>query len=156
MSEPTNPPDALGYCGLLIPADNYWQGIYIIPQMAAAGSETLEKARSIPGLSDTVHALNDVSETDQSTLGALSASLVMAGRCNAERAVGALVWAIRELTGRDYFTVEGHVEEGGIRTFFVDLEVNSIDAARDKIESLPQVVLMKLKILKEHEQRRDH
>lgn len=147
MSEPTNPPDALGYCGLIIPARTYWQGIFILPELAKTGAETLKAARALPGVSETVVAIGGLSLRDQSVLGTLCGALITAAIADAKYAVGTLSWAIRELTGKDYFTVEGKIEGDGIRTFFNALDVDSIDKARDAIEALPQVVLMKLQII---------
>lgn len=130
------PKHTVGYAGVVFPKTNFWQGFFIIdtPQAQAAADDVVMTSQSVNGTNF------DLIE------GVIHATLCEAVRLKNEPLVGASALALRNITNKNFFWVKG-IDEGGWHTTLFDLKARSVEAARDEINNLPLVSLIKTKLI---------
>lgn len=145
----------IGYFAAIIPAHNYYQGVFLddrLEQVARAGLDRIRAAPEVPDVLMHVK-LGDEDHLDpvQAMIGATSASLAECALKSDHLRVGVLGYVLHILTGYKYFTVTMHDRTfKGTTTSVVTLPgVSTIDAARSAIERLPSVLAIKVKLLGE-------
>lgn len=137
-----------GYYEVIIPKYNFYQGYFLYEDPNT--SEYLNRLRTGP-LAETRTPTEGVSDADQGVLGGLCAALVEGARTEHRPLIVRVSSGIAVLTNSKYFVVRGEIQPGGIETHFwrMPAEINSPDAARDYIHSLPEVQLIQGELLKE-------
>ena len=140
-----------GYFGVIIPKYNYYQGFFLYEDSAATRYLELLRRDAPDLLSETRKAAPGVPDADQGLLGALCATLVEGARTENKPLLLRVSGAISALTDSKYFMVRGEIDSKGTATDFwrMPLNIDSPDAARDYIHSLPEVLLIQGKLLKE-------
>lgn len=137
-----------GYYGVIIPKYNFYQGYFLYKDPSA--SEYLNRLRSGP-LAETMTPTKGVSDADQGVLGGLCGALVEGARTGHKPLIVRVSSGIAALTNSKYFVVRGEIDPKGIASHFWRMppEIDSPDAARDYIHSLPEVQLIQGALLKE-------
>lgn len=148
---PSSPRDAVGYCGVVVPARRFFQGFWLVRALDAPVAAVLraarEQARSqtpppgeappdvirwLPGLDDAA---------DQRAAGTLAAGLATVALRGDARGAVTLGLALRSLTGWDGFWTEAEVHAAGVRTReLARLDGATPEAARAAFGLLPRVV----------------
>ena len=147
----------VGYFGLVLPDNNFWQGYFIDDGFADGARDALQSIRAdnVAASTLTWTKMSGVADADQSIVGGLSATVVdtvLTGRT--QLLIGTCAYAIRELIGGDYFWIEGRGDVKGVSSSIAMLNVTSIAAARDAINALPAVVAIRLRRLDQITKRR--
>lgn len=142
----------VGYLGVVIPDADFFQGYFIDDAYAENASHTIATMRGDETMSrggTTLTPIDDVPEADQPLIGNLCSIIVdSVVKPNDNLFIGSCGYAIRQLIGRDYFFIEGRPDEKGIFSTINIVVANSIEEARAIIQSSPQVVKIKLRILR--------
>ena len=137
-----------GYYGVIIPKYNFYQGFFLYED---SGYLELLRLSSPWQRCETRNPTPGVSNEDQGLVGALSATLVEGARTQNAPLLLRVGGALSALADSRYFMIRGEIDSKGIATDFWRMppEINSPDAARDYINSLPDVQLIQGKLLKE-------
>ncbi len=141
-----------GYFGVIIPDYNYYQGFFLHEAAIKKAPDFLESLRKeIISFSEVRNPVPGVPDKDQALLGALCAALVEGARTQSESILLHVGGALSLVMHHKYFVVRGDIDQRGIGTqiWRMPPEINSPDAARDYIHSLPEVQLIQGKLLKE-------
>lgn len=144
----------LGYGAVIVPQAMFWQGFFIIehPKVRDTARRFLHNARvafNVPGTKQggVLRAMPGVRDSEQQVLGAMCASLVECALKESEAGVGSCALALRDMIKSDYFVVIGNKSAGGIHTKIETLDVQNVDEARRMIESHPEILSIKTKLL---------
>jgi hypothetical protein len=141
------------YAGILIPKFDYWQGVFIPDEIIPLGEAMLRGARqaypSAPTGQKTISPLSGIPEQDQGLFGALCAIVIDGASKSQEEQIAAAITAVHLMTKDPFFIIKGTPEKEGFTTSYERLNVDSIAKAREAIERLPEVMVMKMKTLKQ-------
>jgi len=126
-----------GYFGVIIPEYNYYQGFFLHEEAIEGAPNYLERLRKA------------LPVADQDLLGAVTTTLVEGARTENKTLLFRGAGAVSVLEDSKYFVVRAKIEKDGTHTEFWRMppEVNSPDAARDYIHSLPDVQLIQGRLL---------
>lgn len=132
----TAPADTIGWCAVILPDADQYQGFYIL---------RTDEAKAVA--KDLVAVAWAISETKEAAaLGALQAVLVEGSMTGREDLVGGAALALVDALARPYFVIVAHAEAAGIRTEMLPLDANDTQSARDAFEGLPVVGEIKQRI----------
>lgn len=140
-----------GYYGVIIPKYNFYQGYFLHEDHAS--SKYLKELRKAPmKLSEGGDYTLNMSDADHELLGGLCATLIHAAKIQKQILLLRVSAAISLLTSSKYFVVSGMIDlkEGITSSFrYMPDRIDSPDAARDYIHSLPEVQLIQGALLRE-------
>lgn len=141
-----------GYCGLMVPAQLWWQGYFVPDQMARMGRQLIKQARAEmekPGWPGhkVFREIDGVKSPDQKIVGALCGAMVEGALQRRDEVVGAAAAGVRLLTQRDFFLVRATLEPHGTMTTIHYLDVDSIEAAREAIKTDPRIMAIEVERL---------
>jgi hypothetical protein len=147
-------PNVVGYCGVIVPSHEFWQGFFIDRRLEAEGLKTLDRvrrelARIMPvagAQPETRKPVPGVADADQTLVGTLAATFVEGAVTQRHELVGVVSAALRALLKTDYFCVLARRDTGGTATEIIALRATTPDEARAEINSLPDVLAIKAKL----------
>ena len=144
------PPGTAGYVVVSLPDSGEWQGFFVIPAYAGAGTRLLREAEAQVALSGGSEVVSGIpgSGADQRVVGVVSAVLadyfsrgvarpqppaseaaaIMAG-------VGASAWALAHVSGEPWLLVTGRPDpgRGGMATTVMPVKAGNVDEAREAL-----------------------
>lgn len=127
-----NPKDAIGYCAVIIPDFDFWQGYWIVQNDEMNKQAVLMQMNAIMAAG-----------MGASPIGALQSAMVEGAIISEPAVVGAAALALKGMTRDAFFVVMGDREPQGTRTEMFKLKATDIDAAREEIQNLPDVQAIK-------------
>lgn len=125
----------VGYCAIVMPSVDHYQAYFI--QDTPDIREDSEKVRGLA----IAHLMS------ANPFGTLQAAFAEGALRNHTGVVATISYALREVSGDDYFYVLAHIEAEGTRTSLHRLDATSVDEARALIEKLPEVLEIKERLL---------
>lgn len=133
----TPPADTIGWCGVVLPDKDDFQGYYI-----RKNDSTQATATQLMGLSLAMKAAAD----DIESLGAIQAVLVEGAYLGRSDLIAGAALVIAEATKTRYFVIIGHRDAGGTRTEMLPLDATNVVTARWEFDSLSMVEEIKQRI----------
>jgi hypothetical protein len=128
-----NPANAIGYCAVILPKIDQWQGYWIVDD---------------PTLSQSaVQAQIMAMASGSHPLGVLQAMMVEASLHNNHTGVGVAALALKGMMQTNYFVVIGDKQSAGTVTSAQPLRSTNIDDARAEIDNLPEVKEIKQRLI---------
>jgi hypothetical protein len=123
-----------GYAGLLLPDHQVWRGFYLQPVASTSGFVALMRALVPPNLAknasvDPSTAELGLSAGDLALIGVLAAMMVHDAFDLDLTRVLLSASGIAQVSGLDFFWVEGWDADGRINTSFGPLDADSVDEA---------------------------
>lgn len=162
----------IGYCGLVIEEDGFWQGFFLDDRCAKGGRELINQARDkTSGGQSTIQVKpGDIQIPEAGLVNIIAATFSTIARSTRGYPYlsdanipgsGDMIWAIHELSGINYFQINARASrlrvprqsdlkppEIGTLTEIVALDARSIDHAREMIDASPEVQRCKQKVLR--------
>lgn len=127
------PPDTVGYCAVVSPQTDFWQGYFI------------RDNHSIRQGAQQMQMMAMMMASHANPYGSLQAVLAEGALAGNSAAIASAALALR---GSDtpYFYVLAQVEPNGTTTSLHQIDAASVEEARAKIEAAPEVVAIKKRL----------
>lgn len=132
----TPPADTIGWCGVVLPDKDDFQGYYI-----RKNDSTQATATQLMGVSLAMQAAAEIE-----SVGAIQAVLVEGAYLGRPDLIAGAALVIAEATKTHYFAIVAHRDAGGTRTEMLPLEATNVVTARWAFDRLPIVEEIKQRI----------
>jgi hypothetical protein len=144
---------AIGYFGIIVPEYDFWQGYYLIDDVAEQAKHWMDEIRAVIGgfytpASITMSPVPDISEDDQPWIGITCAAMTEFALASEHSKVGLVSYALHTLTGYKHFLITATPEKSGIMTKIESLPVNSAEGVRLAINRHPLVLRAKQNMIR--------
>lgn len=134
------PEGTIGYCAVIIPALDEYQGVFIVDN---------DEMRP-----QSVMTMLTAGMTGGHPIGTLQAAMVEGVITRNMGLTGAAALALHGLTKESYFVIIGGKEGNGYRTNMVPLRADNIPDARMEIEAMPAVIELKERLRTEMQKKK--